>query len=210
MCKLLLHAILESIKNVPKEYYAPDNIVLYERGFSYEFYHQVRNLMDSIQFIKQMGIIFSGEAPKDIRLMLDEKFNEHDYDETKFRLRYPDFVLHGGLKNKNQEEQLIVIEMKHNKSMAEKTKVSKINKTPLCLDIWKLCVLLKKINFKIGVFIAIGMNTKEMISLFDDNKIKDELLKFENDNILDKLYFIATDINDNEPWLLATDYMKNM
>ena len=56
----------------------------------------------------------------------------------------------------------------------------------------------------------IGMNTKEMISLFDDNKIKDELLKFENDNILDKLYFIATDINDNEPWLLATDYMKNM
>lgn len=150
----LLGLVLKAIHNTDKKYYIRSKygIKCYERNFCYEFYHQLRVLMDSENYD---GCILSGEPYKAIEAdfnniitFLDEKLG-YSSKEEKTQYVSPDIILHGGLADIDEEKQRMVLEAK-----------CEINKTNVSYDIEKLFLLMAVLKFKMGVFLAIDTENK--------------------------------------------------
>lgn len=174
--------VAQAIKMTKEEYYKYDNTVMYERIFCYEFYHQFRKIQDK-EFGSSLcySFILSGEPHKHMGIKLREtKELTALYTESKGSKCdhcYPDFILHGGLKDK--ENQILAIEVK-----------IKPNKNNLSRDIKKLQILVddEKLQFQYGLFIAIGMTNEELKSVI--KKVDRDILTNPNNK---KIYFIGVE-----------------
>lgn len=167
----LLKMVVEAIQNTPEKYYKADDVVMYERIFCYEFYHQFRCLMSPVM---EKKFILSGETYKKLGFLPDI------FDAPNGANRSPDFVLHGGLNDVRAENQLIAIEVK---------RADAVNKGVGC-DIYKLMQLMRKdrLQFQIGLFIAVGMSGKEL-----KGELKNHKGLLETCSCKENLYFIATE-----------------
>lgn len=171
----LLDMVVKAIQNTPEKYYKADDVVMYERIFCYEFYHQFRCLMSPEMEEKY---ILSGETYKHLMTDLSIVF---DVDASKEDKCSPDFVLHGGLKDIHAENQLIAMEVKRKDA---------VSKTNLEYDITKLIHLMEKeqLQFQIGLFISIGMDREEL-----EGELRGCKDLLENCSCQERLYFIATE-----------------
>lgn len=178
----LFQILIDSIKKVREDYFCRYDASLLERPFCYELYHQFRLMQN------KSSLILSGEPSKTLSYMMNgEKYPSQEDDKDRV---YPDFILHKGLDDTSDENQIMAIEVKQN---------GNINKANLENDIKKLQRLVTKLHFDYGVFIAIGMTNKELITKLketDKNIYKSK----------DKLYFIATkNINTHKKYLSYYD-----
>lgn len=197
----LLNMVVEAIRNTDVKYYKAFNTVLYERPFCYEFYHQFRILKQKNESVVSgtSDILLSGEPGKKIGNSLDEIQKKLtgiiQSDKTKDDLKFPDFVIHGGLTDTDKGNQKMVIEVKREQTCSPNN---------LYVDILKLQKLVddKLLSFQIGLFIAVGMNKYQLKTKLKNNLTKD----FKNENHItenspedllkknpEKLYFIMTD-----------------
>lgn len=196
----LLDMIVTAIKETKPKYYEAYGNVLYERPFCYEFYHQFRELQQQNKYVFSGTSDISGEPGKITGNSLEEiqkiltgiKIKQSD--KTKNDIKFPDFVIHGGLVDTNKENQIMVIEVKRAQTCSPDN---------LYIDIIKLQKFVdeKLLGFKIGLFIAVGMYKWQL-----KEKLQDELsCKFKKENGIKenspiellkknpyKLYFIST------------------
>lgn len=70
----LLEMVVKAIKKTDDKYYKAFNVVLYERLFCYEFYHQFRTLQEDKNYVVNgtSDILLSGEPGKKTGNSLDE------------------------------------------------------------------------------------------------------------------------------------------
>ena len=197
----LLNMVVEAIRNTDVKYYKAFNTVLYERPFCYEFYHQFRILKQKNGCVVSgtSDILLSGELGEETGNSLD-KIQKNltgiiQNNKTKNDLKFPDFVIHGGLTDTDKGNQKMVIEVKREQTCSPNN---------LYVDILKLQKLVddKLLSFHIGLFIAVGMNkyqlkTKLKDNLTDDFKNKNNVTENSPEELLkknpEKLYFIMTD-----------------
>lgn len=184
----LLKMVVEAIQNTPKEYYEVGGTVIYERIFCYEFYHQFRKLQENPKYCDAMisglsDVLLSGEPGKCTGNILDKIREIWDNKETSKddieHEKFPDFVLHGGLDNTDEQKQLMVIEVKRS---------SMINAKALYDDIDKLVQIIGNLKFQIGLFIAVGMSSEKL-----KEKLKKHKGLLESCFCKENLYFIATE-----------------
>ncbi len=153
----LINLVLSATNKVEKNYYCKDEgAYVYEKGFSYEFYHQFRLLLQPFE-----DVIINGEPYKNLetniymrceKLNSEYKISNPDCKELyikNVKMTYPDFILHKGLNDVNSENQFIAIEVKREKQIDNTNREN--GRTPFENDIWKLRFLIENLGFKIGV-----------------------------------------------------------
>ena len=140
--------ILESLKNIEKEYFVQQTVVLdkfkyNERIFCYEFYHQLRLKQQNFE-----GISISGEAVKSNYQFSNLKNNN-----------IPDILIHNFGTIDNNEVIIEVKTIKNKQSLFSETGMKKdfnILNTFTC----------DPINYKLGIYILINF---DFFKLIDEN-----------------------------------------
>ena len=200
--EFLLGLVLLAINKVDKHYYSKDEYAyVYEKGFCYEFYHQFRLLLCLISD----DIILNGEPYKNLEIELISEYETLNIKKKNKSETYPDFVLHKGLNDMNSENQFMAIEVKRKNSIDNK-KIVNEDRTSFENDIWKLNLFITNLGFKIGVFIAIDLDVKQIKEkLKKMEKIK-EYITLEN---ADRLYFISVKaMNESTPVIIKGLFNK--
>lgn len=174
-----LDDVLIALQGVDERYFSwidevstknPDEETMIERVFCYEFYHQFRKIMERKG--KYGNLIFNGEIRKDGINFLDTTF--------------PDFVLHAGQNNFNNQE--CIIEVKTKKNITNKDFIK---------DIFKLAGLIVERDFESGIFICTNVDNIDLLRIvLDESKYIKENIKILSKNkdydVLDKIYLFAT------------------
>lgn len=174
-----LNDIQTAIKHIEEKYFiwkewGENSTVekMQERVFCYEFYHQFRRIMENNSMYENLTL--TAEIEKCYAEECDNKAR-----------KYPDFVLHEGQDNINQQE--FVIEVK--------TKAG-VNKDNMCTDICKLIQCEEQLKYKYGVFIGVNMSVQDIERILNriitsQKESKECILKKEL--CKDKIYFLGTD-----------------
>lgn len=204
----VLDMVAEAIRKTDEKYYSYNNIMLYERIFCYEFYHQfrllqeskMRNVLEDERRIWE-SLILSGEPWKNIAIPLKDvleaekkkRLTHPSGDKPPKEYKEPDFVLHGGLCNINPDLQIVAIEVKKKESdninlwVADLAKLSKMRS-------------LEKLHFRMGIFIVVGMTNEEM---------KENLNGHELDFDLSNIYLIGTESLRSNPFFQLDSICSN-